>query len=97
MRAAVIHEAGGPGVLKFENRLIPTPINEQVLFCVNLFGLKRSGLPTRQGYSPGVLFPRISGIEAVGVVNGVPSNESLKGDIVAIAMGGLGRQYYHEI
>ena len=48
---------------------------------------------TRQGHSPGVQFPRVLGIEAVGVVESAPGNELQKGDIVATCMGGLGRQF----
>jgi NADPH:quinone reductase-like Zn-dependent oxidoreductase len=92
MKAAVIHEAGGPEVLKIESLPIPTPKNGEVLIRVKAFGLNRSELFTRQGHSPGVKFPRILGIEAVGVVEAAPGGELRKGDIVATAMGGLGRQ-----
>jgi len=47
----------------------------------------------RQGHSPGVPFPRILGIEAVGIVEDAPGTEFAKGDIVATAMGGMGRQF----
>ena len=92
MKAAVIHEAGGPEVLKIESLPIPTPKNGEVLIRVKAFGLNRSELFTRQGHSPGVKFPRILGIEAVGAVEAAPGGEFRKGDIVATAMGGLGRQ-----
>ncbi len=93
MKAAVIHEAGGPEVLKIESLPIPTPKNGEVLIRVKAFGLNRSELFTRQGHSPTVKFPRVLGIEAVGVVEGAPGGEFRKGDIVATAMGGLGRQF----
>src|SRR5580704_9671862 len=92
MKAAVIHEAGGPEVLKIENLPIPAPRRSEVLIRVKAFGLNRSELFTRQGHSPAVKFPRILGIEAVGVVEAAPGGEFRKGDIVATAMGGLGRQ-----
>ena len=38
-------------------------------------------------------FPRVLGIEAVGLVEEAPGNEFRKGDIVATAMGGMGRQF----
>jgi NADPH:quinone reductase-like Zn-dependent oxidoreductase len=60
---------------------------------VRAFGLNRSELFTRQGYSPGVQFPRILGIEAVGTVEEAPGGQFRKGEIVATAMGGLGRQF----
>jgi NADPH:quinone reductase-like Zn-dependent oxidoreductase len=93
MKAAVIHEAGGPEVLKIESLPIPTPKRGEVLIRVKAFGLNRSELFTRQGHSPGVKFPRVLGIEAVGVVDSAPENEFQKGDIVATAMGGMGRQF----
>jgi NADPH:quinone reductase-like Zn-dependent oxidoreductase len=93
MKAAVIYEAGGPEVLKIESRPIPTPEIEEVLIRVKAFGLNRSELFTRQGHSANVKFPRILGIEAVGLVEQAPGNEFQKGDIVATVMGGMGRVF----
>jgi NADPH:quinone reductase-like Zn-dependent oxidoreductase len=93
MRAAVIYHPGGPEVLKLENRPIPTPQPGQVLIQIKAFGLNRSELFTRQGHSPNVQFPRILGIECVGIVSSCPGNELSKGAIVATAMGGLGRDF----
>ena len=93
MKAAVIHEAGGPEVLKIESLPIPAPKRSEVLIRVKAFGLNRSELFTRQGHSPGVKFPRVLGIEAVGLVEAAPGGEFRKGDIVATAMGGLGREF----
>lgn len=93
MRAAVIHAPGGPEVLKLTDLPIPTPSAGQVLIKVKAFGLNRSELFTRQGHSPGVLFPRVLGIEAVGIVEEARGGELLKGDVVATAMGGMGRQF----
>ena len=78
MKAAVIYEAGGPEVLKIESRPIPTP---------------QPGLFTRQGLSPSVVFPRVPGIEAVGLVEEAPGGEFTKGEVVATAMGGMGRNF----
>jgi len=93
MQAAVIYEAGGPEVLQIESRPIPTPQVGEVLIRVKAFGLNRSELFTRQGHSPGVTFPRILGIEAVGLVEAAPGNEFRTGEKVATAMGGMGRQF----
>jgi NADPH:quinone reductase-like Zn-dependent oxidoreductase len=93
MKAAVIYQAGGPEVLKVENRAVPTPKRGEVLIRVKAFGLNRSELFTRQGRSPTVHFPRILGIEAAGVVEDAPGGEFEKGDIVATAMGGMGRHF----
>jgi NADPH:quinone reductase-like Zn-dependent oxidoreductase len=93
MKAAVIYEAGGPEVLRMETRPVPVPQPGEVLIAVKAVGLNRSELFTRQGLSPDVTFPRILGIEAVGVVEDAPGKEFAKGDIVATAMGGMGRQF----
>src|SRR5258705_13758738 len=93
MKAAVIHEAGGPEVLKIESRPVPAPKSGEVLIRVKAFGLNRSELFTRQGHSPGVRFPRVLGIEAVGLVEEAPGGKLRKGDVVATAMGGMGRQF----
>ncbi|MDH5622099.1 MAG: zinc-binding alcohol dehydrogenase family protein [Gammaproteobacteria bacterium] len=93
MMAAVIYEAGGPDALKLERRPVPEPVDGEVLIRVRAFGLNRSELFTRQGHSPNVTFPRILGIEAVGEVAAAPGREFAPGDIVATAMGGMGRQF----
>jgi len=93
MKAAVIHEAGGPEVLRIQSVPVPEAQAGQVLIRVKAFGLNRSELFTRQGHSPDVKFPRVLGIEAVGVVEDAPGGEFQKGDVVASAMGGLGRQF----
>ena len=93
MKAVVIYEAGGPEVLKVEERRVPSPQPGQVLIRVKAIGLNRSEMFTRQGYSPNVKFPRILGIEAVGVVEGAPGGEFEKGATVATCMGGMGRAF----
>jgi NADPH:quinone reductase-like Zn-dependent oxidoreductase len=93
MKAAVIHDPGGPETLKLESRPIPTPKRGEVLIRVKAFGLNRSELFTRLGHSPSVKFPRILGIEAVGLVEDAPAGGFNKGDVVATAMGGMGRQF----
>lgn len=93
MKAVVIYEPGGPEVLKIESVPIPEPNFGQVLIGVKAFGLNRSELFTRQGYSPSVRFPRVLGIEAVGIVDSAPGGEFQQGDVVATCMGGMGRQF----
>ncbi|MBC8742716.1 zinc-binding dehydrogenase [Paraburkholderia sp. UCT31] len=93
MKAVVIHEPGGPEMLKIEERPIPSPQRGEVLIRVKAFGLNRSEMFTRQGFSPDVKFPRVLGIEAVGIVEDAPGMEFAKGDTVATAMGGMGRQF----
>ena len=93
MKAVVIHRAGGPEVLKLEDRPIPAAKPGWVLIRVRAFGLNRSELFTRQGHSPNVRFPRILGIEAVGEVVAAPDGGFAPGDKVATAMGGMGRAF----
>ncbi len=93
MKAVVMYEPGGAEVLRVESRPVPTPKRGDVLIRVKAFGLNRSELFTRQGHSPRVKLPRILGIEAVGVVEEAPGGEFVKGQTVATAMGGMGRQF----
>ena len=93
MRAIVIHEAGGPETLTIEERPVPQAKPGWVLIQVKAFGLNRSELFTRQGHSPNVQFPRILGIEAVGVVVDAPDSNFETGQTVATAMGGMGRKF----
>ena len=93
MKAVVIHNAGGPEVLKVEERPVPDVKPGWVLVRVRAFGLNRSELFTRQGQSPNVQFPRILGIEAVGEIADPSDASFAKGDIVATAMGGMGRAF----
>jgi len=66
----------------------PQPAPGWVLIRVKAFGLNRSELFTRQGHSPGVEFPRVLGIEAVGTVEEAPGGEFEPGQTVATAMVG---------
>lgn len=93
MKAAVVYEAGGPEVLRLETRPIPVPWSGEIRIAVKAFGLNRSELFTRQGHSPSVVFPRILGIEAVGIVDAAPGGEFAEGDIVATVMAGMGRRF----
>jgi NADPH:quinone reductase-like Zn-dependent oxidoreductase len=95
MRAVVMHTPGAPEVLKVTSWPIPTPQAGQVLIRVKAFGVNRSEMYTRQGLSPGISFPRILGLEAVGLVEAAPGNEHRfqKNTVVATAMGGMGRLF----
>lgn len=89
----MIREAGGPEVLKLERTPVPKPEPGQVLIRVKAFGLNRSELFTRQGHSPSVRFPRVLGIEAVGLVEESPDGAFQEDEVVATAMGGMGRMF----
>ncbi len=93
MKAVVMRKPGAPEVLAIEELPVPRPAPGWVLIRVKAFGLNRSELFTRQGHSPGVKFPRVLGIEAVGIVVEAPGGEFKPGQTVATAMGGMGRQF----
>jgi NADPH:quinone reductase-like Zn-dependent oxidoreductase len=93
MKAAIVRRPGGPEVLGIEDVPVPNPRAGEVLIRVKAFGLNRSELFTRRGQSPSVQFPRILGIEATGLVEDAPGQEFRKGDVVATAMGGMGRHF----
>jgi NADPH:quinone reductase-like Zn-dependent oxidoreductase len=93
MKAVVIHEPGAAEALIVEERPVPQTKKGWVLIQVKAFGLNRSELFTRQGHSPGVPFPRVLGIEAVGTVAADPSGQFKVGQTVATAMGGMGRLF----
>jgi len=93
MKAAVIYKPGGPENFILEERPIPEPGTGWVLIKNKAFGLNRSELMTRKGYSPDVTFPRILGIECVGEVVSDPSGAIQPGQKVAAFMGGMGRDF----
>jgi NADPH:quinone reductase len=93
MKAVIVKNAGNPNVLTIENVKKPDPREGWVLIKVKAFGLNRSELFTRQGYSPNVKFPRILGIECVGEVENCLSNKFKIGQKVAALMGGMGRDF----
>lgn len=94
MKAIVISEAGGPEKLHYTD--VPTP---QVkpgwsLVQVKGFGINHSEIFTRKGLSPDVQFPRILGIECVGIITQTTDNTRLPvGQKVISIMGEMGRQF----
>src|SRR5205814_9423836 len=68
MRAAVCVRPGGPEVLEVRELPVPAVREGWSLVQVKGAGLNRSELRTRQGHSPNVMFPRVLGIECVGIV-----------------------------
>ncbi|BCY11424.1 zinc-binding dehydrogenase [Actinoplanes sp. L3-i22] len=93
MRAAVCVRAGGPEVLEMQDREIPDVRDGWSLVQVKGVGLNRSELRTRQGHSPGVTFPRVLGIECVGVVAVSTDPDRPAGTTVAAVMGEMGRAF----
>lgn len=94
MKAIVIKEAGGPEKLIYED--VPTPKIKPgwSLVKVKGFGINHSEIFTRKGLSPTVKFPRILGIECVGVIAESSNQDKLPvGQKVISIMGEMGRDF----
>ena len=94
MKAYIVSNPGGAGVLELKEIEIPKAKKDWVLIKVKAFGLNRSELYTRQGHSgDAVPFPCVLGIECVGEVVEAPESDLEPGQKVACAMGQMGRKY----
>jgi NADPH:quinone reductase-like Zn-dependent oxidoreductase len=93
MRAAVCVKAGGPEVLEVRELPVPAVREGWSLVQVKAAGLNRSELRTRQGHSPNVTFPRVLGIECVGIVAASTDPTVPDGTTVAAVMGEMGREF----
>ncbi|GAA3575905.1 zinc-binding dehydrogenase [Kribbella ginsengisoli] len=93
MRAAVCVRAGDPEVLEIREVPIPEVREGWSLVQVKGAGLNRSELRTRQGHSPSVSFPRVLGIECVGIVVASTDARLPEGTTVAAVMGEMGRAF----
>lgn len=95
MRAVVVTRPGGLDALEVKG--IPVPSREPgwVRIAVKAFGVNESEVSTRKGESdPEVTYPRVPGIEAVGVVDEADEDGDLRsGQQVATMMGGMGRAF----
>jgi len=93
MKAIVVKKAGGPKVLKYKE--VPTPKVKDgwSLIKIKGFGINHSEIFTREGKSPSVKFPRILGIECVGVVAQSTSSKLAEGQKVISIMGEMGRDF----
>lgn len=94
MKAIVVEKPGTADVLQIRNWPKPKAKEGWALIQVKAFGLNRSEMFTRQGHSgDAVPFPRVLGIEAVGVVEAAPGTDLQPGQMVTAVMGGMGRAY----
>jgi NADPH:quinone reductase-like Zn-dependent oxidoreductase len=93
MRAAVCVRAGGPEALEIRELPVPAVRDGWSLVQVQGAGLNRSELRTRQGHSPSVTFPRVLGIECVGIVAASTDPRLPEGAAVAAVMGEMGRAF----
>lgn len=94
MHAVVVSQAGGPEVLKFQE--VPTPQVKTGWSLIDIkgFGINYSEIFTRQGDSPTVQFPRILGIECVGMIKDTTDPQRLPvGQRVVSIMGEMGRAF----
>src|SRR3954453_12021138 len=93
MRAVRLTGPVEPGELTVSEVPIPDVHPGQVRIRVMAFGVNESEVTSRKGESgPDFSFPRILGIEAVGVIDAVGEGVDLApGQKVATMMGGLGR------
>lgn len=91
MKAVVVYEAGGVDKLVYQE--VPKPRIKEgwTLIKVRGFGINRSEIFTRKGYSPSVEFPRILGIECVGLVE--ESEKFEIGTKIVSIMGEMGRGF----
>jgi NADPH:quinone reductase-like Zn-dependent oxidoreductase len=96
MRAVVAERPDGPDGLVVREVPRPEPRPGWALVRVEAFGLNRSEYKTLKGYAgDAVTFPRILGIELVGVVEAVHGEAPavLPGETVAALMGEMGRAF----
>lgn len=91
MKAVVVYEAGGVDKLVYQDVPKPQMKEGRSLIKVKAFGLNRSEIFTRKGYSPTVKFPRILGIECVGIVE--QSEKFKTGTKIISIMGEMGREF----
>ena len=91
--ALVLTEPGPVENLAIRELPVPEPLPGWVRIAVRAFGLNRSELHTRLGLAEDVTFPRVLGIEAVGVVDVAAGTDLQAGQQVATLMGGMGRTF----
>jgi NADPH:quinone reductase-like Zn-dependent oxidoreductase len=80
-------------VLEVRKLPVPAVRDDWSLVQVKGAGLNRSELRTRQGHAPNVMFPRVLGIECVGIVAASTDPGLPEGTTVAAVMGEMGREF----
>lgn len=95
MRAVIVTQPGGLDALQVTTVPMPEPQPGWVRIRVKAFAVNESEVTTRKGESdPEVTYPRIPGIEGVGVVDRADEDSGLRpGQQVATMMGGMGRSF----
>lgn len=94
MKAVVVRKPGDSSVLEVTQVAKPSVKPGWSLVKVMGFGINRSEIFTRQGLSPSVNFPRILGIECVGVIEETTDAIRLPvGQKIISIMGEMGRDF----
>lgn len=94
MKAIRVFEPGDSSVLKLVDMDRPQLKPGWSLIKVKGFGINRSEILTRQGHSPSVSFPRVLGIECVGIIEESSDLARLPlGQKVVSIMGEMGRAF----
>ena len=93
MKAVVVSSPGGPEVLEVVERQKPILEAGWTLVKIQGFGINHSEIFTRQGLSPSVQFPRVLGIECVGLVEQTTRPDLKIGQQIISIMGEMGRAF----
>jgi NADPH:quinone reductase-like Zn-dependent oxidoreductase len=95
MQAVVVTRPGGLDALEIRDVPVPAPRPGWVRIKVKAFGVNESEVTTRKGESDAqVTYPRVPGIEAVGVIDQAGEGSGLRpGQQAATMMGGMGRAF----
>lgn len=94
MKAVILTEPGDASALNYEEVATPVVKPGWSLIKIKGFGVNRSEIFTRNGWSPTVKLPRILGIEGVGEIATTTDPVRLpKGQRVVTLMGGMGREF----
>ena len=94
MKAVVVYQPGDADVLTYTD--VPTPQVKPGWSRVKIkgFGIVHSEIFTREGKSPSVTFPRILGIECVGVIDQTTDAQRLPVGQKVVSMNGeMGRDF----
>jgi NADPH:quinone reductase-like Zn-dependent oxidoreductase len=94
MKAVIVYEPGSPEKLVYTEIEKPQIKAGWSLVQVMGFGINHSEIFTREGKSPSVKFPRILGIECVGIIKESTDDQKLPiGQKVISIMGEMGRAF----
>ncbi|MFL2028260.1 alcohol dehydrogenase catalytic domain-containing protein [Loigolactobacillus zhaoyuanensis] len=94
MQAVVLTKPGDANTFEYKKVATPEIKPGWSLIKIKGFGINRSEIFTRNGWSPSVKLPRILGIEGVGEIAATSDGDRLpKGQKVVTLMGGMGREF----